>query len=175
MPGFNIGGGGDVNNTVETRRKHRWIFSTVGQDATVGRDILLLLKTAQRPKFNLEKPELHHDQEVAYFAGKQTWDELSMEFYDAEQQPNSSEAIWNWIAGTVVAQVPAATVGQIGARDCRQITTPGSHCRNSSRLLRFEFEYFSCHPLSQPELSGWLFFRASLINYFQLASRCCKY
>jgi len=111
MPGFNIGGGGDVNNTVETRRKHRWIFSTVGQDATVGRDILLLLKTAQRPKFNLEKPELHHDQEVAYFAGKQTWDELSMEFYDAEQQPNSSEAIWNWIAGTVVAQVPAATVG----------------------------------------------------------------
>lgn len=111
MPGFNIGGGGEVNNTVETRRKHRWIFSTVGQDATIGRNVLLLLKNTSRPKFNLEQPELHHDQEVAYFAGKQTWDTIQMEFYDAEQTPNTSQAVWNWIAGSVVAQVPAATVG----------------------------------------------------------------
>lgn len=111
MPGFNIGGGGEVSNTVETRRKHRWIFTTVGQNDTVGRDVLLLLQKTQRPSFKLEQPELHHDQEVAYFAGKQTWEPITMEFYDAEQTPDTSESIWNWIAGTVTAQVPQATVG----------------------------------------------------------------
>jgi len=108
MPGFNIGGGGEVSNTVETRRKHRWIFETL---PPLGRNVLLLLKTASRPKFILEEPVIHHDQEQAYFAGKQSWEPINMSFYDAEQDPDSSEAIWKWIAGgSGVANVASATV-----------------------------------------------------------------
>jgi hypothetical protein len=110
MPGFNIssqaGAGGDgPSNTVETRRKHRWIFQTIG--SALERTILIHLQKANRPSFALEEPEMHHDQEQVYFAGKQTWEPVDMAWYDVTE-PDVSEAIWNWLNSVV--QVPGALV-----------------------------------------------------------------
>lgn len=100
MPGFTIQGGENdggqiVSNTVETRRNHRWRWTSMGN--AVQPDVLILLQKCQRPKFTNAEPELHHNQEVAYFIGKQTWDPIEMAFYDAEQQPDCSREIWKWL------------------------------------------------------------------------------
>lgn len=96
MPGFNIGGGGsnEPNNVTETRRKHRWVFRTLEPLPT---DTLVFLQKAQRPNFKYEEAIMHHDQEQAYFAGKQSWEPINLAWYDAEQSPNVSEAIFNWV------------------------------------------------------------------------------
>lgn len=101
MPGFNIGGsGGLVPAIIETRRKHRWVFEALITDKLFGQVERLILQKAQRPQFKLAEPEMHHNQEVAYFAGKQTWEPLTLTWYDAEN-PDVSLALWTWI-NTVV-------------------------------------------------------------------------
>ena len=99
MPGFNIvtGKSGQTGNRIETRRKHRWRFTALFGETP----FLLLLKSASRPQFTLEEPEMHHNQEVVYFAGKQTWETIELVWYDAEQEPNVSLLVWEWL-NTVV-------------------------------------------------------------------------
>jgi len=100
MPGFNICGiGGSLAATIETRRDHRWVFEALGKG---GGDLwptnaLLILQSAQRPNFKFEEPEMHHNQEVARFAGKQDWEPITMTWYDAEQSPDVSFHMWDWI------------------------------------------------------------------------------
>ncbi len=95
MPGFNICGTGEgPSSTAEVRRKHRWVFRTLEQ---ISVPALLVLKTASRPKFAFEQPEMHHDQEVVYFAGKQTWDPIEMVWYDVEQDPDVSQELYEWL------------------------------------------------------------------------------
>ena len=84
MPGFNINpfGGGysgvGPSNTVEVRRKHRWVFETLGRGTgQFSQAELLILQSASRPSFKFEEPEMHHNQEVARFAGKQDWDPVT--------------------------------------------------------------------------------------------------
>lgn len=109
MPGFVINGGGGPgpNNNVETRRKHRWVFATL---EPLDNQVLLILKEAARPHFTLEEPEMHHNQEKAYFAGKQSWEACKLMFYDGEQSPDVSRAMWNWV--NVTAQIPQANVAK---------------------------------------------------------------
>ena len=65
MPGFNIApyGGGYSNNgpsnTLETRRKHRWVFETIGRGPGVfSQAELLILQSAARPSITFEQPEI---------------------------------------------------------------------------------------------------------------------
>jgi hypothetical protein len=100
MPGFNIGGtGGEASggppSLAEVRRTHRWVFQTLGY--LTDRNVMLVLKTAQRPSFQFEEPAMHHNQEQIYFAGKQTWEAISLTFYDVEQAPDVSAAMWTWL------------------------------------------------------------------------------
>jgi len=100
MPGFIINGGGGPGpaHTVETRRKYRWAFKTLGLGG--GRfspQVLLLLKEASRPHPIFERPELHHNQEKAFFAGKHSWEPIRLVWYDAEQPNDASKEIWNWV------------------------------------------------------------------------------
>lgn len=102
MPGFVIGGtGGEPNfgpgpnSLIEVRRTHRWVFETLGH--LTDRKVMLVLKSAQRPSFTFEEPEMHHNQEKIYFAGKQSWESISMSFYDVEQSPDVSAAIYDWL------------------------------------------------------------------------------
>jgi len=106
MPGFNIcGTGNGPAANLETRRKHRWVFRTLG---SVNPAALLVLQSASRPNFKFAEPEMHHDQEVAYFAGKQTWEPVSMKWYDVEQNPDVSDTIYQWLR--TVVDLPTATV-----------------------------------------------------------------
>lgn len=111
MPGFNIqpfGGGFSSqgpSNTLETRRKHRWVFQTLGRGTgQFSQAELLVLQSASRPSFQFEQTEMHHNQEVARFAGKQDWDPVSMVWYDVEQDPDVSRGIYHWIETVVNMQ-----------------------------------------------------------------------
>lgn len=107
MPGFNIGGGGGGNepsNVTETRRKHRWLFQVIGP---VTQTALLFLQKASRPNFKYEEAIMHHDQEQAYFAGKQSWDPITITFYDAEQNPNVSQEVFNWVTTVTTSGLQA--------------------------------------------------------------------
>ena len=95
MPGFNIGGkGGGPSNTAEPRRKHRWLWQSVGQTATS--KVLIYLKSAQRPKGKFNEAIMHHNQEQAYFAGKTEWDPINLTWYDIEQPADVSKQVWTW-------------------------------------------------------------------------------
>ncbi len=98
MPGFNIGGGSSgrqKSNTAEPRRKHRWLVTKLG-DVLEGGDLVYLQKSA-RPNFKYEEPEMHHDQEVSYFAGKQSWEPITFTFYDIEQPRDVSAKLYQWV------------------------------------------------------------------------------
>lgn len=116
MPGFVINGTGGPgpNHMVETRRKHRWVFETLGTGAgTLGSPMLLLLREATRPHPTVEEPVMHHNQEQAYFAGKHSWESSKLVWYDGEQSPDVSGEIWNWLNGVI--NISAVTVGVPGS------------------------------------------------------------
>jgi hypothetical protein len=110
MPGFNIEGAWaeGPNSMTELRRKHRWLFTI---PSALVRATLYLQK-AQRPQVKFGEAIMHHDQEQAYFAGKSEWSPISLEFYDAEQSPDVSKFIWDWV--NRVCQIPAVTVDPPG-------------------------------------------------------------
>lgn len=114
MPGFNIQGSWaeGPNAQSELRRKHRWTFE-VPADLDQGKNrAVLWLAKASRPKFKFVEAIAHHDQEQAYWAGKTEWDPISLSFYDAEQEPDVSEFVWDWVntvvnVENVIAQEPS--------------------------------------------------------------------
>jgi len=97
MPGFMINGDqrDQPNSVAEVRRTHRWVFKTIG--TLKNRDVCLVLKSASRPSITFEEPPMHHNQEQIYFAGKHTWEPLAMAWYDVEQEPDVSKAMWDWM------------------------------------------------------------------------------
>lgn len=108
MPGFNInpyGGGYSASgpsNTLEVRRKHRWVFESIGRGNTPWRpNELLNLQTASRPSFKFSSADKHHNQEVVYYAGKQEWDPIDLSWYDVEQNPNISLGVYQWLTTVV--------------------------------------------------------------------------
>jgi hypothetical protein len=101
MPGFNPppksvqhGGLDAPNGLAETKRKHRWIFTMLGEKH---KNACVYLSTAQRPHLTFEEPVMHHDQEVAYFAGKQTWEPITLVFYDTLNPTDTSVEIYEWL------------------------------------------------------------------------------
>lgn len=143
MPGFTIDGTGAAGANVppaniETRRKHRWYFQTLGD--AVQPDILVVLKTATRPKFTYEEAAMHHDQEVAWFAGKQSWDPIALEWYDAEQEPDVSRAMWDWL-------------NKVTNMDAITVETPRSYKKQASLIMTMgsgepseTWKLFNCWP-----------------------------
>lgn len=109
MPGFNIGGGAGPSAPsaiLETRRKHRWVWVTPDVMGRAG----LHLKKAARPHFKYDRVNMHHIQEVAWFAGKQSWDPITLEWYDIENKPDVSQAVINWVK-TVTVNFTNADLG----------------------------------------------------------------
>lgn len=104
MPGFNVapmGGGYSAagpSNITETRRVNRWVFETLGRGrGTFSQAELLLLQSANRPAFSYDPVEMHHNQEIARFAGKQDWEPINLKWYDAEQNPDVSRGLYHWL------------------------------------------------------------------------------
>jgi hypothetical protein len=52
---------------------------------------------------------MHHNQEQVYFAGKQSWSEIKLVWYDAES-PDSSKQMWDWV--NTVVTIPGISVSQ---------------------------------------------------------------
>ncbi len=111
MPGFNVnpfGGGYSAqgpSNLIEARRKHRWVFETLGRGTgQFSQSELLVLQSASRPNVKFEEAEMHHNQEVAYFAGKHSWDPVTLVWYDIEQDPDISRGLYHWIETVVNMQ-----------------------------------------------------------------------
>ena len=91
---------------VETKRKHRWMFSVFwDQDIEPSSTYL---QSAQRPHAVVDEAVMHHDEEQAYFAGKYHWEPISLVFYDVQSPIDNSAKIWQWL--NKVIQVPNATV-----------------------------------------------------------------
>lgn len=44
---------------------------------------------------------MHHNQEVARFAGKQDWEPITLIWYDAEQDPDIGRGVYQWIETVV--------------------------------------------------------------------------
>ena len=51
---------------------------------------------------------MHHNQEQAYFAGKQSWEPITLKWYDVEQDPDVSAGIYSWLES--VTNIPSANV-----------------------------------------------------------------
>jgi hypothetical protein len=101
MPGFNINGsggeqGGAPNSLSEVRRTHRWIYDVLGIGSWKD-GVRLVLKSCSRPSMQFEEPAMHHNQEQVYYAGKHTWDASTLTFYDVEQDPDVSAAMYDWV------------------------------------------------------------------------------
>jgi len=110
LPGFNIcgQGSGPAANS-EVRRKHRWKFLTLGRgNGGFSASELLYLMSASRPSFKFEEPEMHHDQEVTRFAGKQDWEPITLKWYDIEQTPDVSAGLYAWLE--TVTNIASANV-----------------------------------------------------------------
>jgi len=133
--GFNLGQPGGPLNTVETKRKHRWIFETL--DPGPGRSVLLLLQKASRPSWAPDEVELHHNQEEAWFLGKSKWEPVSMEYYDGEQDPDSSRAMWDWLKASI--DIPTANVNAPSAykADQAELNMVGGFASNVLETWRF--------------------------------------
>jgi hypothetical protein len=106
MPGFNLEQGGQTNrdkyNKAEFRRKHRWRVAEGGPTDLAPASWLYLQKCS-RPSFKYNEAIVHHDQEQAYFAGKQEWETITFTFYDVEMAGGDvgdiSNALYQWVAG----------------------------------------------------------------------------
>lgn len=83
------------NAKAEPRFKHRWTFS-VALTGTQYKNIFLYLKSASRPKVNVDSVEMWHNQAPAYFAGRSQWNSISITFYDIQEDPDVSAALWDW-------------------------------------------------------------------------------
>lgn len=124
MPGFVVcGQGNGPPSTIETRRKYRWVFQALGSVFSPGD--LLVLQSAQRPNFKFEEPEMHHNQEVAYFAGKQTWEPITLTWYDAENPYDASKSIYRWLQSVVNFATADVNVPSAYKTDARLGMTSG--------------------------------------------------
>lgn len=101
IPGFNIQT--DSPNQkfalAEPRRKHRWAITAI---TNASGDVIpagecVYLEKAARPQFKYDQAEMHHDQEVAYFAGKQSWEPITLSWYDIETPVDVSTKVATWI------------------------------------------------------------------------------
>lgn len=110
MPGFQIQNNdiNSINNKAEFKRAHRWRV-TVGDP--LSRNQWLNLESCSRPSFEYKVATVHHDQEEAYFAGKQAWTPIQFSFYDLEDGSNgTSNAVYRWIAANNIGNHSNATV-----------------------------------------------------------------
>ena len=111
MPGFKIGtGSGETPNVVETRRKHRWKFTAIS-GTLLEQKLCILLMSASRPHVTIEEAEMHHNQEKVFFAGKHTWEPITLVWYDTTGDGGGGDVtsgVWDWLNACVV--IPSASV-----------------------------------------------------------------
>lgn len=116
------------SSTLEPLRKNRWViqFTVVPGDAGSGvSELAFCAHTAARPQITYGVTEIPRLNERFYSAGKPTWSELPMSFYDYINGPQSvSEILWNWnqkiyspVTGAMGFKVEYSTSASLGMLD----------------------------------------------------------
>ena len=92
-----------MSNKYEPKRQNRWVISilppTAAGETFAGgaEELAFAAHTANRPDITFDQTEMHRQNERFYVAGKPTWGEITMEFYDFVNGENSaSRVLWNW-------------------------------------------------------------------------------
>lgn len=92
-----------MSNKYEPLRQNRWIMTFLPPSAIpeVGpldlEELSFAAHTSNRPTLSFEESEMHRMNERFYVAGKPTWNELSMGFYDLIRGDKSaSNIMWKW-------------------------------------------------------------------------------
>lgn len=118
-----------LSSTLEPLRKHRWVMQFTTIPGVVGADAATSLAfcahTGQRPTQTYNVTELQRLNERFYVAGKITWGELPMTFFDYINGINSaSDILWNWskmiynpVTGQMHFKKEYATSGTLGMLD----------------------------------------------------------
>ena len=88
------------SSTLEPMRKNRWVMQftdTPGTGSGIPEDLAFAAHTAARPTITYNVIEYQRLNERFYYAGKPTWSELPMTFFDFIQGPGSvSQILWDW-------------------------------------------------------------------------------
>jgi len=112
------------SSILEPLRKNRWVMQFTNIPGVSSTDAATSLAfcahTAQRPSQTYNVTELQRLNERFYIAGKVSWSELPMTFFDYINGPSSaSEILWNW---SKIVYNPVT--GQMGFK--KQYTTSGT-------------------------------------------------
>jgi hypothetical protein len=139
MPGFRnpfISSPQDGLNTkdakAETRRKHRWIFTVLWDGGAGLNSSSVYLQKAQRPHVVIETPEMHHDQEQAYFAGKHHWEPINLVFYDTTAPIDSGTAIYAWLRSCVDVENATVEIPAVYKKNSQLSSTTGQGAPSES-------------------------------------------
>lgn len=87
------------SSTLEPIRKNRWIiqFTTVPNSPNGSERLAFCAHTAAQPQKTYNATEHHRLNERFYSAGKVTWNQIPMSFYDFIQGEDSvGNVLWNW-------------------------------------------------------------------------------
>lgn len=96
------------SNKFEPKRQNRWVMSftppVVAASVNITSEkggaideLAFAAHTANRPEITFDQTEFHRQNEKFYVAGKPTWNELSMEFYDfINGSKSASYTMWLW-------------------------------------------------------------------------------
>jgi len=124
------------SNKYEPKRQNRWVMSftppimaeAAGMTSEVGGytdELAFAAHTSNRPEISYEQIEHHRQNERFYVAGKPTWNELTMEFYDFVNGPKSvshimwlwSSAVYNPITGAMGYKMDYVSTGTLSLLD----------------------------------------------------------
>ena len=116
------------SSTLEPLKKNRWVLqftSVPGNSSDAAAKLAFCAHTCARPTITYAQTEIQRLNERFYTAGKPTWSEMSMSFYDYIDGPTSvSDILWNWnqkiyspITGAMGFKVEYAASGTLAMLD----------------------------------------------------------
>jgi hypothetical protein len=98
-------------NKFEPKRQFRWVFAIEGIDA-------FLMKTANRPTFNLAESTLKYVNSTRYLAGRLTFSNMSVTLYDPIA-PSGAQQVMEWIRTHYESVSGRAGYADFYKRDCQ--------------------------------------------------------
>ena len=114
------------SSTLEPLRKNRWVmsFTTIPGGENVS-NLTFCAHTCARPSIAYAATEIQRLNERFYHAGKPTWTEMPMSFYDYIQGAGGvSEILWNWnqkvyspVTGAMGFKIEYSTSGTLAMLD----------------------------------------------------------
>lgn len=114
------------SSTLEPLKKNRWImqFTTIPGGGSVT-NLTFCAHTAARPTITYGVSEIQRLNERFYHAGKPTWSEIPMSFYDYIQGTDGvSDILWNWnqkiyspVTGAMGFKIEYSTSGTLAMLD----------------------------------------------------------